>query len=61
MFSPNLEQLLQTYIPMRSSDADCASWHRMSHQTGCADEHGQCGHAMNCPMFRRWVRESDPL
>lgn len=46
---------------LRGADCDCSSWHKHSHHEGCADERGQCGHAMNCPMFKRWIRESDPL
>lgn len=61
MISLQHEPVFQPLIPIRASDADCLSWHRYSHHSGCADEHGQCGHAMNCPLFRKWVPESDPL
>lgn len=59
-FTP--EQTLPVFqLSRRSSDADCLSWHSRSHHSGCADEFGQCGHAMNCPMFKRWLRDDDPM
>lgn len=56
-----VEKVWAGHPMVRESDSDCLSWHRYSHHEGCADEHGQCGHALNCPMFRRWVGEKDPL
>ncbi|MBF0270406.1 MAG: hypothetical protein HQL44_17635 [Alphaproteobacteria bacterium] len=61
MISLHLEQVAISHLPLRTNDADCQSWHQRSHASGCADEQGQCGHAMNCPMFKRWIGESDPL